>query len=384
MSKNYIDVSKIVNESPQTTLFNIVGRRGCGKTYGVKKFCLTNFIETGYKFLYIRRGKGELKPSLLQDLFDDIMHEFSEYFIEKYNISIPCITAWGGGFWLSDIDEKGKVTRYEKIGMYWSVYNANSIKGIPLNKEYNTIFFDEVITDRGYINGSNEPQLFDKIVKTMGRHSIKIFLCGNPDMNVEQCPYFYNLKIDYKKLIPNSIYYFNSHYGKHINEKNIVFIKCQGNENDNFIPLTNSGLFGVAEDIMSITGDVQSRNFKNVSREAIKKKLNIYIEIEVETAVILENGIHKKIYCYLGTYNNEWVICILGNHITHKGHSIYSVFDNVSFKVMKNNSVYRCDFSIFPKVQKTIDVLIKKNAIITDDDYNATTFFNIYNEKSTV
>ena len=51
----------------------IVGARGCGKTYGFKKWAIADFIKTGQKFVYVRRFKSEIEQKDLDKFFDDIL-----------------------------------------------------------------------------------------------------------------------------------------------------------------------------------------------------------------------------------------------------------------------------------------------------------------------
>lgn len=378
--KNYVSITQIIEESPQTTLFNFVGKRGCGKTFGAKQYCLEHFIETGRKFLYVRRSKSEIKEMYMKMLFDEILEKtnLGETLIEKYNLSEPLITYYRGSFWVCDYDEKNRII---EIGRGWSVDRARQIKGLPINGDTDVIVFDEVITDAGYINrGLGEPNEFDKIVKTVGRNRVRILLIGNPDMNVEQCPYFYNLKIDYKNLEPNKIYYFNSHYKSNIAEKNICFVKLAGSEDDGFIPLTNAGLFGVVEDMMSLTGEVTTQSYKNLARDEIKRTFTPELRIKTETAVITKNGHHKCVYAYIGLYHNTPMLLITGNDVIRSEcFNLLSLYDNQAYST--DNFVYRLNFQPYPTINRILNDLIAKNSIITDDDYNATTWFNIYNEK---
>ena len=39
----------------------VVGARGCGKTYGCKKWAIKRFLRTGEQFIYLRRYKNEIK-----------------------------------------------------------------------------------------------------------------------------------------------------------------------------------------------------------------------------------------------------------------------------------------------------------------------------------
>jgi hypothetical protein len=68
-------------------LFNyIVGNRSCGKSYGLKKRVIKNFLEKGWQFVYLRRYKDELDKSK-DSYFDDIIknNEFPNHKITFEN-----------------------------------------------------------------------------------------------------------------------------------------------------------------------------------------------------------------------------------------------------------------------------------------------------------
>ena len=54
-------------------LFNfIIGNRSCGKSYGLKKRVIKNFLDKGQQFILLRRFKDELDKSKEQ-YFDDVV-----------------------------------------------------------------------------------------------------------------------------------------------------------------------------------------------------------------------------------------------------------------------------------------------------------------------
>lgn len=56
------------------TLNFIIGGRGIGKTYSMKRRCIKRFLRSGKQFIYVRRYKSELKK--IRQFFDDIALEF--------------------------------------------------------------------------------------------------------------------------------------------------------------------------------------------------------------------------------------------------------------------------------------------------------------------
>lgn len=378
----YFDISEVIQMSPETTLFNIVGKRGAGKTFSSKVYCVNNFIETGKKFLYVRRNQDEIKHSECADLFSDVWHnrpEIQKVINKRYNVENSFIDYWGGFFYIATSDGK-KVNRLEKIGKAACVSKARSFKGNPYN-DYSVILFDEVITDDGYFQGDKEPELFTKIIDTVARaenSTVKIILCGNPDRNVEACPYFYGLKIDYNKLKNNEIYYFNSKAstGKLL-QNNIMFIKLAGSDSPTYLNVNTSGLFQTAESFMSYTGNVKTNKYNKFNDE-IKQLFIPEYHLTVETAVILPNGRHKSIHAYYGLKNNQPALVVLGHDRLKADAEIHCRYDYLDPIDKDQPEMLRLGRNpLYTRFNRLMELTHALQNIYTDDDYNATTFFNI-------
>lgn len=54
----------------------VIGARGIGKSYSMKKYPINRFLKHGEQFIYIRRYKEELKK--ISQYFSDVSHEFPE------------------------------------------------------------------------------------------------------------------------------------------------------------------------------------------------------------------------------------------------------------------------------------------------------------------
>ena len=67
MDNGYFDIrTELIDKSPRTRLFHIVGQRGAGKTYSVKKEVLNRFLEMGRKFVYVRRITTDIQTGNLE------------------------------------------------------------------------------------------------------------------------------------------------------------------------------------------------------------------------------------------------------------------------------------------------------------------------------
>lgn len=62
-------------------IFNfVIGARGIGKTYSMKKYVINRFLKTGAQFIYLRMYKTDLKK--VSQLFNDVQQEFPNTKIE--------------------------------------------------------------------------------------------------------------------------------------------------------------------------------------------------------------------------------------------------------------------------------------------------------------
>lgn len=55
----------------------VIGARGIGKTYGMKKYAINRFIKYGEQFIYLKRYKTDIKG--LEQFFDAVASEFPEH-----------------------------------------------------------------------------------------------------------------------------------------------------------------------------------------------------------------------------------------------------------------------------------------------------------------
>lgn len=383
---NYFEIEKVMSEVPEASVYNIVGQGGCGKTFSIKKHLLNHFLETGKMFVYVRRTVDEVKNINIGQLFDDVFLKepgIKEAIDERY-MTDTHIYLSGKEFWICGTKDNGARKKLAMIGKAMSVKNALSSKGAPFNA-YNRIFFDEAITDGYYYHGDRETELFAKIVDTVARtdnEDVKVFICGNPDHNIEQCPYFYNLHLDYNSIPANQILRFNTEaLDGHIIPNNVVFVKVASESTGGFINLSLSGVFGTAESYMRLTGEVKTQQYQPIDKELMDNS-NLYIEIECETAVIVHGFYHKSIFIYL-TFNErkEPMIFICSHKFKgFRGGRVYSYYDAIhQRKDMKCDcSIWRMQWpSYLRHVENHVNDAILLSNIKTDYNYTAQTFLNL-------
>lgn len=147
-------------------MFNfIIGERGVGKTYGILKKCMKDFIKTmnnkqPTQFVYLRRYKSELKE--FKTILDPLIYnnEFGEHEV-----------AIKGNKVLVD----GKIAGYA-----YPISNAVTIKSssFPCVK---SVIFDEFIIDKGNVTYmQSEVTKFLEVYETIARlREVHVYFIGN-------------------------------------------------------------------------------------------------------------------------------------------------------------------------------------------------------------
>lgn len=131
MKKNlYYDPNKML--SYNRVLNFIIGARGIGKSYGMKKYPINRFLKHGEQFIYLRRYKDEIKK-IRRNYFNDVMQEFPDH---KFVIKG------------SEMFIDGKIAGWNIPLSSWQSEKSNSYPNVT------TIIFDEFIREKdnsGYI-----------------------------------------------------------------------------------------------------------------------------------------------------------------------------------------------------------------------------------------
>lgn len=169
----------------------LIGERGCGKSYGAKKFVIKQFLKNRSQFLYLRRYENELKSVFEKDknnpkdFFDDVKKDFPNIELQakhkKFYIDGECF-----GF-------AKRMTEAQDLKS--SVYE--NIKIIILDEypiEKNKRYY---LPDEGMILMN----IFDSIIRN--RNDVKIFILGNAVEGIEYCPLFsfFDLTLPYNNDI---------------------------------------------------------------------------------------------------------------------------------------------------------------------------------------
>lgn len=161
----------------------VVGARGYGKTYGLRKQFIKDALK-GFRFVEIVRHKSQLKGD------DAIQHGYFEKLLEDEDIKALNIMLKTQGVraYMADIPEEGSKPEWRCIGYFVAITEAQAIKTRTF-KGVKRILLDEAILERDnpykrYI--PNEWQKVASIIDTVSREraddsSLKptLYLLGN-------------------------------------------------------------------------------------------------------------------------------------------------------------------------------------------------------------
>ena len=163
--------------SRQAPITMVVGARGLGKTYGLRKACIEEFLRKGLRFVEVSRFKSEQKQ-VSKGYFARVSQEFPDMEFE--------VRGSEGFVWRGKTTEKGKKV-WEKICYFISLTELQTAKKRTFDLVHR-IIFDEAIIDtqdrfHRYLTGEWEllAGLIDSCSRERAESEIKpqLFLLGN-------------------------------------------------------------------------------------------------------------------------------------------------------------------------------------------------------------
>lgn len=166
--------------------FNILfGERSNGKSYQLKhKRAVINYLETGNRFILLRRFREEITTEKIEKYFDDV--DVEKLTNGKYN----CISVYRKQIFLANFNvDTFKTTRGEKIGYAIALSTEQNYAGGSF-LDVSDIIFEEFMTRSRYL-GESEPTKLMNLYATVDRKrgTTKLWLVGNSISRV--CPYIY-------------------------------------------------------------------------------------------------------------------------------------------------------------------------------------------------
>lgn len=165
----------------------IIGARGLGKTYAVKKLCIDDFLKRGNEFIYLRRYDTEQHTK--GTFFSDIEAQYPGVEFRVNGNTAQCRPR-------VEDDEDNK-NPWATMGYFLALSQAGHVKSVAYPK-VRTIFFDEIFPDNGqYLSG--EVTRLEEFYSTVDRWNdrVRLIMCSNAVSLAN--PYFAFFKIDAKQ-----------------------------------------------------------------------------------------------------------------------------------------------------------------------------------------
>lgn len=170
----YYDVNKTLSHN---CLLNfIVGQRGVGKTYALKRKGINDFLRKGKQFIYLRRYETEIKKGQMDKFFDDICLDYPDHIFGVRD----------GAFFID-----GHIAGY-----YLCLSKSAQYKSVPF-PDVELIIFDEFIIDVGMIRYlPNEVIAFNEFYSTVARlRDVRVFFLSNAITFTNPYFLYYDLKL---------------------------------------------------------------------------------------------------------------------------------------------------------------------------------------------
>ena len=185
--KHY-NIDNLVSKNADINI--LFGERSNGKSWQLKhKRAVINYLETGKRFILMRRFREEITNGNIEQYFQDV--DVEGLTKGKYN----CITTYRKHIYLSNFDSETFTTkRGEKIGYAVALSTEQNYAGGSF-LDVSDIIFEEFMTRSRYL-GESEPTKLMNFYATVDRKrgTTKLWLVGNSISRV--CPYLYEWGLD--------------------------------------------------------------------------------------------------------------------------------------------------------------------------------------------
>ena len=178
----------------------IIGARGLGNTYALKKLCIDDCIKRGWQFIYLRRYDTEQRTK--GTFFADIAERYPGH---EFRVNGNTAEYREAG----DDDNRP----WQVMGYFLALSQAGHVKSVAYPK-VRTIFFDEIFPDSGqYLSG--EVTRLEEFYSTVDRWTdrVRLIMCSNAVSLAN--PYFAFFRIDAKKQM-NDAKQFRKYCGGYI------------------------------------------------------------------------------------------------------------------------------------------------------------------------
>lgn len=186
IKQKHYNIQKILNYDANYNL--IFGEKSNGKSYQVKHKCaIEHYIETGKRFILLRRWQVDISSLWIEQYFNDV--DVERLTAGKYN----CITCYRKVLFFGNYTEGNKIIRGEKIG-YVIALSAEQHMSSASFLDVDTIIFEEFMERGIYITHEADRLMIFYNTVDRKRGTTKLFMVGNTISRV--CPYLQDWNLD--------------------------------------------------------------------------------------------------------------------------------------------------------------------------------------------
>ena len=291
MAFKRFDITEIIPQFPNVHKWLIVGLRRIGKSFSVEKMLVRRAIMENKPFLYVGRWAEDIQgqnvagafrhlidnPShnnIIKQCYEDMGEKYPEgaYFEVRQKSLYLCID-----------DENGKQQRLKHICYITAIVLAPRFKRSTYPK-CTDVFFDEFVTAGAYT--PRELDLFMMIVTTLAVDGVEptIYMCGNPDNEIEYSPYLRKYGISYDDIEDNTAIKIDD---------DTVFIKVTRAEGLGVVTKRTATAFGAIGSVAT-TGQIERKAVEPVPEYSADC---VIAQMSIETPVLRVdtiNATHRK------------------------------------------------------------------------------------------
>lgn len=155
----------------------LYGGRNDGKSFSAKEKVLRDFVKTGAEFTYLRRYAADITEVDNLDYWGDFLTGSPNKVEEITNGDYNTLEYEKGKYYISNVNEEGKITRGKLIGHVHALSKEARYKSLQFPK-VGTIIYEEFCTSGAYLY--NEVTRFSNYVSTVARDNTPdVILIGN-------------------------------------------------------------------------------------------------------------------------------------------------------------------------------------------------------------
>lgn len=403
-SKGYFDFSLLLKNNP-ASVFYIVGQGGVGKSHSVKEYLIKNFIDNKERFIFVKQAIIDLKISTIETTFDDVMgrEDIQDYIRDRLGFSDECrfLLRPQARNWILYVDTGAdKIEKVDVVGKSVAISEAQRFKG-GTYKGYTWIFYDEFISDHGYNGGDREPDYLEKISGTVGREDnpIKMVCCGNPDSQIELCPYLTRLHLDYGSIQANTPYFYDSEvigsdgHTKRIGN-NVCFLKIAHFNGRNYIHENVSGIFGGKEGATRATGERPDTEYMHITEQILDRftpGVNLICETPVYKDEVNGDIYRVKLYAQIGSLDGAPAVFVYSHEKDMKNNKLMTIYSRWDINGYRKSNGFQINIvrmrfpqiNFFSRVLMYLTTAYKTGMIFTNSNKTATWLADMLQEGGT-